>query len=256
MALPASGTILLSTVKAYFGEATPPNTLTSYNRGGSYVPDISQNSNIPTSASAGNPIKLSQFRGSSDPETVTYTAGSANNVVTPQYQTTAAFKIWGAGGGGGQGNIGYGGGGGGGGFLIKTLSITGGTTTFDYVVGSGGPGASTAGTAGTTGGLSRVVINATTYQANGGIGGGILNGSSGGTTSGNGDAGSESGGSGGNAGSGGGNAGGQSYGGGQGGSTPGVTSPTVPGGGGDGADTFTFGGGQTGADGSIIIEYS
>jgi hypothetical protein len=256
MALPIAGTILLSTVKAYFGEATPPNTLTSYNRGGTYVPDISQNSNIPTSASAGNPIKLSQFRGSSDPETITYTPGSANNVVTPQYQTTATFLIWGGGGGGGYKDIGAGGGAGGGAFLIKTINITGGTTTFNYVVGTGGLGGVNAPSEnGQTAQPSSVTINSITYTANGGIGG-LGNGGSGagGTTSGNGDAGSEVGGNGANAGGGGGNAGGQSYGGGQGGTIAGVTQPTPPGGGGDGGGGFDLG--QDGADGIISVEYS
>lgn len=256
MALPASGTILLSTVKAYFGESTPPNTLTSYNRGGSYVPDISQNSNIPTSASAGNPIKLSQFRGSSDPETVTYTSGSASGVTVPQYQTIATFKIWGGGGGGGYNSTGAGGGAGGGGFIIKTLNITGGTSQFNYTVGGGGlGGVNSPSENGQTAQPSSVTINSITYTANGGIGG-LGNGGSGagGATSGNGDGGSESGGGGGNAGGGGGNAGGQSYGGGQGGTVAGVTQPTPPGGGGDGGGGIDVG--QNGADGEIVIEYS
>lgn len=256
MALPASGTILLSTIKAYFGEGSPPNTLTSYNRGGTYVPDISQNSNIPASASAGNPIRLSQFRGSSDPETVTYTSGSANNITTPQYQTSATFKIWGGGGGGGYNSISSGGGAGGGAFTIKTLSITGGTTTFNYVVGAGGTGGSNAPSeAGQTGGFSRITINATNYTANGGNGG-LGNGvrGTGGTTSGNGDAGSESGSDGFNSATGGGDAGGQSYGGGAGGSSAGLVQPTPPGGGGDGGNGIDIG--QDGARGEIVVEYS
>lgn len=58
MALQTSGQISISDIAAEFG-ASAPHKMSDFYRGGEYVPDIPQNSDIPTSG----PIKPSQFYG-------------------------------------------------------------------------------------------------------------------------------------------------------------------------------------------------
>lgn len=61
-----SGQVALSQVKAFYGgtdptlNTIPPSNMRSYLKGAGYVPNISQNSNIPSSGS----VALTQFRGS------------------------------------------------------------------------------------------------------------------------------------------------------------------------------------------------
>lgn len=65
MALPSSVPINLSQIKTEFGGGSPPNNLTAYYRGGSYVPSQAS-TNIPTSGT----IKLQDFLGTSMPKLV------------------------------------------------------------------------------------------------------------------------------------------------------------------------------------------
>ena len=61
MALPGSGVITLNDLKTEFGGPTSPS-LSDYYRGGTYVPNISANSAVPTSGA----ISLSNFYGASN----------------------------------------------------------------------------------------------------------------------------------------------------------------------------------------------
>jgi hypothetical protein len=176
--------------------------------------------------------------------TQTFNSGSGS-VTAPANARVAVIKIWGAGGGGG-GAYGFGGtGGGGGGFVLKSVAVTGGSTSISYSVGAGGSGA-TGVEDGQNGGNSTATVSSVTYTAGGG-GGGKSDGvtaSVGGTASG-GDI-NEVGGAG--ITQDGGDSGGQSYGGGAGGT---LNNGTAPGGGGAGDDSFGF----DGAAGRVTIDW-
>ena len=263
MALPSSGVIYLSQIKSYFGETTPPQYLTSYNRGGTYVQNIPANTNIPTSASPVDPIYITDFRGSSDPEVQTLTAGSGSLTV-PTYQTNVTVEVWG-GGGGGAGirtiarpgcppSESPGGAGGGGGYAYNLFSVSAGAP-YAYTVGDGGIRGA-AQQAGQNGGSSSFgpPSNTTQMLAVGGTRGGVAVGGAGGTTSGGLTPRSESGQAGTLGGGGGGDAGGLPYGGGLGGK---AQSPgQVAGGGGSGGCDVDSVPGFPGARGQITLTWS
>lgn len=103
-------------------------------------------------------------------------AFTASGTYTPTTGIRAVIiHVLGAGGGGGGVStattcIGVGGGGGSGNYgqkFIAAASITGGAVT----VGAAGTAGTTAGSTGGTGGASSVIINSTTFTANGGVGG-------------------------------------------------------------------------------------
>ena len=58
MALPSSGTLKISDIVGEFG-GSAPHALSEYYRGGSLVPDVTQNSSVPTSGT----IKITDFYG-------------------------------------------------------------------------------------------------------------------------------------------------------------------------------------------------
>lgn len=68
MALQTSGPISLQDIQNEFGGGNPIN-ISEYYRGGTYVPNSTTNSNIPT----GGVIKLSDFYGGSNEIPITYT---------------------------------------------------------------------------------------------------------------------------------------------------------------------------------------
>jgi hypothetical protein len=190
--------------------------------------------------------------------TQTFNSGSGT-VTAPSNADAVRIRIWGGGGAGGGGTSGfYGGGGGGGGFAIKTMSVTGGSTTFNYSVGAGG---TTGGydTDGNDGSSSTITGGATItvgggkggYSGSNGGGGGL-----GGTTSG-GDTGSEVGFNGANSvhasvpdDGRGGFAGGKVYGGGD--YAPSMSAGNAPGGGGGGGEDDA---GPQGAAGRVIFDW-
>lgn len=73
MTLQASGTIKLSEIAAEFGKSAP-YSLSDFYRGGTYVPDIAANSNVPTS---GN-IQLTDFYSAETATVVSSVAGGAD----------------------------------------------------------------------------------------------------------------------------------------------------------------------------------
>ncbi len=172
--------------------------------------------------------------------TQTFDSGSGS-VTAPSDARAVAIKIWGGGGGGENGGeFAVGQGGGGGGFILKSLNVTGGSTSISYSVGAAGDGNfGPAQLSGVSGGNTSVTINSTTYIAYGGIGGANPDGVGGGTSN-NGDV-NESG----QAGTygAGGAAGGLSYGGG--------VADTTPGGGGNGGQYASSNGGS----GRVSIEW-
>lgn len=68
--LPTSGPLTLTDIQAVFGGSTNPTLLGNYYRGGGLVPDIAENSNVPTSGQ----LLLSHFYGAT-------TAPAASNPV-------------------------------------------------------------------------------------------------------------------------------------------------------------------------------
>ena len=172
--------------------------------------------------------------------TQTFNSGSGS-VTAPADAAAVRIKIWGGGGGGENGGeFAVGQGGGGGGFVLKTVNVTGGSTTASYSVGAAGLGNYGPGQlSGTSGGNSSVTINAVTYTGYGGVGGSNPDGA-GGATSNNGDVNEN--GQNGTYGAGG-PAGGLSYGGGG--------ADTAPGGGGNGGQYASSDGGS----GRVVFEW-
>lgn len=99
----------------------------------------------------------------------TFNSGSGT-VTAPTNASGVRIRLWGGGGGGGGafGNVGTGGGGGA--FVLKELSVTGGSTTINYSVGAKGNGAGDI-EDGFDGGNSTVTAFSVTYTAGGGKGG-------------------------------------------------------------------------------------
>lgn len=225
------------------------------------------------------------------PSVQTFDGYATGTVTAPLGTTTCTIKVWGAGGGGGSAVASgagdqAGGGGGGGGYCERTVSVTGGTTSFEYEAGLLGSGFPTGPEAdvqeyGTAGGYSYVnnsgggTTLASPMWAYGGDGGasafydstgpevtagaggsgGTATGGSTNTTGGGGGAGGGAFAYGGNGGAGAnGGAGGQGNqltgnGVGGNGSAPG-------GGGGGGAPQNSFDGGGNGAAGRVVFEWS
>lgn len=106
---------------------------------------------LPTSGSISLQDVLSKWKAGSFLTANTFTSGQGS-VTAPSGATWVRIECYGGGGGG----RGYGGtehGGGGGGFCAVELPVTGGVTTFGYLVGSGGAGGAIA-TDGNNGGYS------------------------------------------------------------------------------------------------------
>lgn len=72
MAVPTSGAVSLADIRREFG-ASAGTPLHAFVRGGSYVPDISENSGVPTSP----PISIDDLRGARAAATLTANNGSA-----------------------------------------------------------------------------------------------------------------------------------------------------------------------------------
>lgn len=85
MALPTSGPISASMIRAEF-EQTGAMSLSSYYRGGGIVPDIPQNSNVP----AGGTISYSNFYGASNQ---VLTPWSPTTIIVESFDTSASFSI-------------------------------------------------------------------------------------------------------------------------------------------------------------------
>jgi hypothetical protein len=98
MPLQTSGPISLNDIGGFFG-ATNPYAINQFYRGGSYVPNIAANNNVPTSGK----ISISNFYGAAKTlNTVTYTnTGGTNSFTVPTNVT--ALVITAVGGGGGSG---------------------------------------------------------------------------------------------------------------------------------------------------------
>lgn len=169
-----------------------------------------------------------------------YTSGTAT-ITTPAGKTGVVIKAFGGGGAGGSQAAGAGGGGGGGAYVVKTVAVTGGVTTFTYSIGA--QTGTTALNSNGADGNNTTVTGGASITAGGGKGG-LADGTpgAGGVATG-GDTGSENG----SAGSGatGGDAGGQSEGGGTGGVASGEAG-TVSGGGGAGGQNDIGGRGARG----------
>ncbi len=132
MAVKTTGSLsLTSDIRGEFG-GSAPHSLSEYKRGGSYVPNISANNNIPTSNSD---IKFSDFYGTTSyvPSVQTYT--SNGTYALDASVTSIQYKISGGGGGGGGAGCNNG----------ATNGGAGGTTTLTFNTGqtitaSGGAG--------------------------------------------------------------------------------------------------------------------
>jgi hypothetical protein len=135
----------------------------------------------------GSPKNLRAYLKCSSISSVdSYSGGqSGTTPAAPSTATHVKIRVWGGGGEGGgafwsdsAGEVFYGGGGGAGGYVEKVVQVTGGATTFDYVVGTGGNGAGDKGsssttdaTAGGAGSQSTVTGTGVSIIAGGGSGG-------------------------------------------------------------------------------------
>lgn len=255
----AGNPLTFSEIQAEFTPQGSESNFRAYLKNAGIVDSVNDVApNVPTSGTMNILDFLSAQCVTFSAFTETFTSGSGSRTA-PVGATSVVIKMWGGGGSGGGGSYtDYGGGGGGGGYVIKSMSVTGSITTFNWSVGTGGSiGGFDA--EGIAGGAS-TITNAATLTAGGGARG--RNGSSGGAggsggSSTGGDAGSEVGAAGGNAGGYGGNAGGIGDGGGAGGDG-GVYGPVggggIPGGGGGGGEIDGAGG--PGARGEIRFSWS
>lgn len=100
----SSGSVSISELQTFFG--TSAGALSSYYRGGGVVPNVSQNSGIPTSGQ----ISLSNFYGASNVATPTPQVRLAVSVNFLPYRAGTYYGYWtdvGMIGGGGRGAIDY-----------------------------------------------------------------------------------------------------------------------------------------------------
>ena len=134
MGVKTSGSLsLTSDIRGEFG-GSAPHSLSEYKRGGSYVPNISHNNDIPTSNSN---IRFSDYYGTTAyvPSVQTYT--SNGTYALDASVTSIQYKISGGGGGGGGAGCNNG----------ATWGGAGGTTTLTFntgqtiTAGGGGGGA-------------------------------------------------------------------------------------------------------------------
>lgn len=139
MTLPSSGQLSLSMLISEFGGGTK---LTDFYRGGSLVPNIAANNNIPTSGQ----ISLSQFYGATKTSPFTpvlrsYGVGTGTETV-PTGATQVRIVVWGGGqkGGGAPRFSSIGGNGGDAGSVAHSLYACSGGQTLQYNVGGGGSG--------------------------------------------------------------------------------------------------------------------
>jgi len=183
MTLPSSGTITLSQIRAEFNGPTPIN-LEDYYRGGSYVPNSSYTSNIPTSGA----ISLESFYGAANivPGNSGILTTGASYTLPATSGTSIKVLVIGGGGGGGGGSSRdqnwswgiYGGAGGGaGGNAYNTIGVIPGST-LTFFIGSAGAAGSprdgpySGGNSGSSGGTTVLYYSGVAYaQASGGAGG-------------------------------------------------------------------------------------
>lgn len=167
----------LNNIATEFGISVEGKALSGYRRGYEVVPSHSANLLVTDSFLPKLELGIKNFYSTNIVQTNDYNSGSGT-ITAPASAKAVIIKAWGGGGGGGAGNDDanldpiYGGGGGSGGYSEKVVKVTGGSTQFSYIVGSGGAGGIFNGANGVGGGNTTIDLSGSRIAtANGGSGG-------------------------------------------------------------------------------------